>query len=130
LLPGLPALVKVVDFAISFGVITLLFAMMYRYLPDARIEWSDVWAGAALTAALFVIGQFLLGWYLGRASVASAYGAFGSLVVFLLWTNYSAQIFLFGAEFTHAFARRHGSHSAAASTVRGTTDSPLSARAG
>lgn len=130
LLPGLPTLVKVIDFAISFGVITVLFAMIYRYLPDVRIEWRDVWAGAALTAALFDVGQFLLGWYLGRASVASAYGAFGSLVVFLLWTNYSAQIFLFGAEFTHAFARRHGSHSATASTVRGTTDSPLSARAG
>lgn len=129
-LPGLPVLVKAIDFAVSFGVITLLFAMIYRYLPDVRIEWRDVWAGSALTAVLFDVGQFLLGWYLGRASVASAYGAFGSLVVFLLWTNYSAQIFLFGAEFTHAFARRSGSHSAGTSMVRGSTDSPLTARAG
>lgn len=128
--PGFPLLMKAVDFAVSFGVITLLFALIYRYLPDVRIEWRDVWTGAALTAALFDVGQFLLGWYLGRASVASTYGAFGSLIVFLLWTNYSAQIFLFGAEFTRAYARRHGSHAFAAASVRGSTDSPLSARAG
>jgi len=123
---GLPVLMKTIDFIISFGVVTLMFATLYRFLPDVRIEWRDVWRGAAVTALIFVVGQFILGWYLGRASVASAYGAFGSLIIFLLWTNYSAQIFLFGAEFTHVFARRHGSHAQGdASAIRGTTPSPL-----
>jgi membrane protein len=107
--PGFEVLMKVVDFIISLGVITLLFALIYRYLPDATIAWRDVWIGALITAVLFDIGQFLLGWYLGRATVASAYGAFGSLIVVLIWVNYSAQILLFGAEFTHVFARTHGS---------------------
>jgi membrane protein len=102
---GLATLLKAADFALSFAIVWLLFALLFEYLPDARIEWRDVWIGAGATALLFVVGQFLLGWYLGRAGLASAYGAFGSLVVFLLWANYSAQIFLFGAEFTHVYAR-------------------------
>lgn len=100
LFPGLAFLMKIADFIGSFGIIALLFALMYKYLPDTNIQWGDVWTGAALTAALFDVGQFLLGWYLGRASTASAYGAAGSLVLILLWVFYSAQIFLFGAEFT------------------------------
>lgn len=107
--PFFPVLLKVVDFALSFGVVMLALALLFEYLPECRIEWRDVWAGAAMTSLLFVIGQFLLGWYLGQAGVSSGYGAFGSLVVFLIWTNYTAQIILFGAEFTRVFAERFGS---------------------
>jgi membrane protein len=103
---GQAALVKGVDFVLSFAIVWLLFAVLFEFLPDARIAWRDVWIGAGITALLFVAGQFLLGFYLGRAGVSSAYGAFGSLVVFLLWANYSAQIVLFGAEFTHVYAVR------------------------
>jgi len=107
--PALPALLKVADFVVSFGLITAVFALLFEYLPECRIAWRDVWLGAAVSALLFVVGQFLLGWYLGRAGISSSYGAFGGLVVFMLWTYYSAQILLFGAEFTHVYAQRHGS---------------------
>jgi len=102
---------------ISFTVITLLFAAIYRILPDVRIAWRDVWTGAAMTALLFVLGKYLLGVYIAHSAFASAYGAIGSLVVLLAWIFYSAQIFFFGAEFTCIFARKHGSHGPAA-TVR------------
>jgi membrane protein len=107
--PFFPTLIKIVDFILSFAVITALFALLFRYLPESEIEWGDVWLGGAATALLFVIGQFLLGWYLGRAGISTSFGAFGSLVVFLVWVNYSAQIMLFGAEFTHVYARKYGS---------------------
>lgn len=121
--PGFATLLKVVDFVASFGIIWLGFAVLFEYLPECRVEWRDVWAGSALTAFLFVIGQFLLGWYLGRAAVSSGFGAFGSLVVFLIWVNYSAQIMLLGAEFTHVFAQRHGSKAYPPAT-RGEVDRP------
>jgi membrane protein len=105
---ALATLAKIADFLLSLAIIWLLFGLLMQYLPDCRIEWRDVWLGAGLTAFLFTVGQFLLGWYLGRAGVSSAYGAFGSLAVFLLWANYSAQIFLFGAEFTHVCAKQNG----------------------
>lgn len=108
--PVFPTLLKILDFVISFGVLWVAFAFLYEYLPEQQIEWRDVWVGGAITSFLFVAGQFLLGWYLGRAGISSGYGAFGSLVVFLIWVNYSAQIVLFGAEFTHVYAQRHGSH--------------------
>lgn len=104
LAPGSATLAKAGDFVITFALVWLLFAMLFEYLPDTPISWRDVWLGAGITSLLFVGGQFLLGWYLGRAGVTSAYGAFGSLVVFLLWANYSAQIVLVGAEFTHVYA--------------------------
>ena len=85
---------------LSILVFTLLFAMIYKVLPDAEVAWRDVWIGALMTAVLFAVGKFLIGLYLGRSSVASAYGAAGSLIVLLLWIYYSAQILLFGAEFT------------------------------
>jgi membrane protein len=107
--PFFPTVMKVVDFLVSLGVVMALFALLFEYLPDCRIEWRDVWPGAAFTALLFVIGQFLLGWYLGRAGISSTYGAAGGLVVFLVWVNYSSQIMLLGAEFTHVYARRFGS---------------------
>ncbi|MBE9118707.1 YihY/virulence factor BrkB family protein [Lusitaniella coriacea LEGE 07157] len=110
LVPGIDALWQILNFGISFGVITLLFALMYKYLPDVRIKWSDVWIGAAITALLFAIGKFALGLYLGRGSFGSTYGAAGSLVVLLAWVYYSAQILFFGAEFTQVYARRYGSN--------------------
>ncbi|MFN2449743.1 MAG: YihY/virulence factor BrkB family protein [Candidatus Baltobacteraceae bacterium] len=116
LFPGLGTLLKVADFVLSFGVIWLAFAVLFEYLPDCRIEWRDVWVGAGLTSLLFVSGQFLLGWYLGRAGVTSAFGAFGALIIFLIWVNYSSQIMLFGAEFTRAYARRHGAQQPRTST--------------
>jgi membrane protein len=93
----------------SFAVITLLFAMIFRFLPDAKIAWRDVWLGAVITSLLFSIGKFIIGFYLGQAGTASAYGAAGSLAVLLIWLYYSAQIFLFGAELTKAYADCFGS---------------------
>jgi membrane protein len=109
LLPGFEAVWQVVNFLVSFGVITLLFAMIFKVLPDAKIAWSDVWIGAAVTALLFTIGKFLIGLYLGKSSVGTAYGAAGSLVVILIWVYYSAQILFLGAEFTQVYARKYGS---------------------
>jgi membrane protein len=109
-----PVLARVLpgaNFALSFSVITLLFALIFKLLPDTRVEWRDVWAGAAMTALLFTIGKALIGIYLGRAGVTSIYGAAGSLVLILLWIYYSAQILLLGAEFTEVWSRRRGSRS-------------------
>ena len=108
--PALGGFIQVLNLGLTFAVITALFAMIYKFLPDAQIAWSDVGVGAAVTALLFVVGQFAIGLYLGNSSVASAYGAAGSLVVLLLWIYYAVQIFLFGAEFTQVYARRYGSH--------------------
>lgn len=99
---------QVVNIVISLGVITLLFAMIYKVLPDIKIAWREVWLGAIITALLFTGGKFLLGMYLGRSSIASTYGAAGSTVVLLLWVYYSAQILFFGAELTQAYACRFG----------------------
>ena len=109
LLPGSIYLLQILNFVISFGVITLLFAMIYKILPDVQIAWSDVWIGAAVTSLLFAVGKFLIGLYLGNSSAGSAYGAAGSLVILLLWIYYSAQILLFGAEFTQVYAKKYGS---------------------
>ncbi|HLY01669.1 MAG TPA: YihY/virulence factor BrkB family protein [Candidatus Cybelea sp.] len=108
--PAFPALSKVLDFAVSLATITALFALLFEFLPECRIAWRHVWPGAALSAFFFVIGQFLLGWYLGRLGISSGYGSFGGLVAFLVWVYYSTQIVLLGAEFTHVYARRVGSY--------------------
>jgi len=110
LLPAQEIIWQGLNFAISFGVITLLFAMIFKVLPDVKIAWRDVWIGAVITALLFNLGKLLLGLYLGRSSVASAYGAAGSLVIVLLWVYYSAQILFFGAKFTQIYSDRYGSH--------------------
>jgi membrane protein len=91
---------------ISFAVITALFAMLYKVLPNAKTSWRDVWVGAAITALLFEIGKFLIGLYIGKSSVASSFGAAGPFVVLMLWIYYSTQIFLLGAEFTVAYSAR------------------------
>ncbi|XQQ05057.1 MAG: YihY/virulence factor BrkB family protein [Leptolyngbya sp. IPPAS B-1204] len=103
------ALARLINFAISFGIITLLFASIYKFLPDVRLPWKDLWVGAAVTALLFNIGKYLIGLYLGSSGVTSTYGAAGSIVIILLWVFYSAQILLIGAEFTQVYARRRGS---------------------
>lgn len=108
-LPGGEALWHLVELGFSFCVITVLMAGIFRILPDLKIEWRDVWLGAALTSLLFVIGKFALGIYFAKSAVGSSFGAAGSLVIVLLWVYYSAQILLFGAEFTQVYARAHGS---------------------
>lgn len=100
---------RFVNFAVSVFVFTLLFALIFKFLPDLKISWSDVWIGALVTSILFVIGKILLGFYLTRGSVASPYGAAGSLVVLLIFIDYSAMILFFGAEFTVVYARNNGS---------------------
>lgn len=101
---GNPQLVQAVNIGVSLAVMTLLFGMIYRLLPDVRLAWRDVWTGAFATAALFSIGKFLIGLYLGHSTVASSYGAAGSIVVLLVWVYYSAQVILLGAEFTRVYA--------------------------
>ena len=115
LMPGLPITVQIFNAVLSFVVVTIMFAFIYKFVPDARVRWEDVWQGALATALLFTIGKFALALYIARAGVGGAYGAAGSLVVLLVWVYYSAQIFFFGAEFTHirarhaaALARKHG----------------------
>lgn len=108
-LPAPEALLHLTSSLVSLAVTTVLFAMLFKVVPDTRIEWQDVWVGAAVTATLFSVGKFLIGFYLGKAGVGSAYGAAASLVVFLVWVYYSAQVFFLGAEFTRVYALRHGS---------------------
>jgi membrane protein len=96
------------DILVSLFILTLLFALLYKFLPDVTISWSDVWVGGAVTAILFTLGNIVLGSYIGRSSISSAYGAAGSLVVLLLWIYYSAQIIFVGAEFTQVYARKYG----------------------
>ena len=98
-----------VFYVFDSGIISLLFATLFYCLPDARMSWRDVLIGAVLTAVLFVAGKFLLGLYLESGAAGSAYGAASSLVTLLLWIFYSAQIFLFGAEFTKVYAETYGS---------------------
>jgi membrane protein len=102
-------LLQVINFVISFGVITVLFAAIFRVLPDAKVRWRDVWVGASATAFLFVVGKTLIGIYLGRSNPGEAFGAAGSLALLLVWIYYSSMIVLFGAEFTQAWADERGS---------------------
>jgi membrane protein len=110
LFPALESLWRLVNIGISLGVFTLLFALIYKYLPDIRIVWKDVLVGAFFTSILFSIGKELLGLYLGNGSFGSAYGAAGSVVTILAWIYYAVQIMLFGAEFTQVYTRKYGSH--------------------
>jgi membrane protein len=117
--PYLPeATLQVAGFLASFAVIAVLFAMMFKWLPDTPIAWRDVWLGAILTAALFEVGKFLIGLYIGKQGLESTYGAAASIVVVLIWVYYTAQLVLMGAEFTSVYARRYGSQRHAAATDR------------
>jgi len=107
-LPGIPWVWQMANVVSSFFVIAILFAMIYKFLPDVVISWRDVWIGAAVTAVLFTAGKYAIGIYLGHTATASAFGAAGSLVVLLFWVYYSALISFLGAEFTQVYARRYG----------------------
>lgn len=109
LFPGFEIIVQALNFVVSLLVITVIFALIFKFVPDAKIAWKDVWLGAAVTALLFTLGKFLIGLYLGNASIADQFGAAGSLVVLLVWVYYSAQISFFGAEFTQVYANMFGS---------------------
>ena len=122
MLGGWTIVLEALNVSVSFAVVTGLFAMIYKFMPRASIPWRDVWVGAIVTALLFTIGKFLIGLYLGKASIGSSFGAAGSLVVLLAWVYYSAQIFLFGAEFTRVFALRYGS---LARMKKAVADNPL-----
>ena len=100
-------LFNILNFIVSLSVISLLFAMMFKVMPDARIQWKYVWVGAVVTALLFTLGKTLLGFYFGKAEPGSGYGAAGSIVLILLWTSYSSMIVFFGAEFTKAYSDLH-----------------------
>ena len=102
-------ILQALDLLISFALISVLFAAIYKVLPDKELKWRDVLVGAVATAFLFSIGKFLIGLYIGSSAVSSSYGAAGALIVVLLWIYYSAQIFLLGAEFTKVYAHHHGS---------------------
>ena len=102
-------ILQLLNFLISFGLISVLFAAIYKVLPDAELSWRDVMAGAVITAMLFNLGKFLIGLYLGHSAIASSYGAAGALIIVLMWIYYSAQIFLLGAELTKVYAVRRGS---------------------
>ncbi|MFN8473225.1 MAG: YihY/virulence factor BrkB family protein [Anaerolineae bacterium] len=108
-MPGGEGLWQVINFIFSLAVITVIFALVFKYIPEAKIAWRDVWIGAFITALLFTIGKFVIGLYLGHSAFSSSYGAAGSLLVLLLWVYYSAQILFFGAEFTQVYANTYGS---------------------
>ena len=98
-----------IDFVLSLALVTVIFALIYKVMPRVNVRWHDVWIGAGVTALLFTVGKILIGLYLGRSGIESAFGAAGSLIVLLAWVYYAAQIFLLGAEFTWVYAHRYGS---------------------
>ncbi|MBD3289752.1 YihY family inner membrane protein [candidate division KSB1 bacterium] len=106
--PFFSHLMQVIDFSVSFGFTTVMFALIFKILPNARIKWKDIWIGSAFISFLFTIGKMGISFYLSNSNIASSFGAASSLAIILLWTFYSAQIFLFGAEFTKIFADRFG----------------------
>jgi len=106
---GMETLLHIANFTVSVAIVTVLFAIIYKFMPRVAIRWRDVWIGALVTSLLFSFGKFLIGLYIGKSGVESSYGAAGALAVLLVWVYYSAQIFLLGAEFTKVYAESHGS---------------------
>jgi len=119
----------VLNVAIGIGITTVLFALIYKVIPDVQIKWHDVWIGASATAVLFSVGRVALGWYVGRSATVSPFGAAGSLVALIVWVYYSAQILFFGAEFTQVFATRYGSRILPSSNAVHMDDMPRRRRA-
>jgi membrane protein len=115
------------DVVVNFGVLTVVFAAIYKLMPRATIHWRDVWVGSFVTVALFVVGKVLIGLYLGKSDVGSSFGAFGSLVIVMVWIYYSAQIFLLGAEFTWAYAHAAGSRRSQAPQKENLAESQIAA---
>lgn len=109
LLPASALRLEAVNFGVSFCMIAVMFALIFKFVPDTRVEWRDVWPAAAFTSLLFSIGKLAIGFYLGHSALASVYGAAASLAIFLVWVYFSAQILLFGAELSHAYAYKFGS---------------------
>lgn len=124
LMPGMTQVLNLVNFAVSFLMVTLLFGAIYKILPDRQLRWRDVAVGSAVTAMLFTLGKTLIGWYIGGTGLASTYGAAGALMVVLVWVFYSSQIFLLGAEFTKAWAGLKGSPEAHAAGARSEAELP------
>jgi membrane protein len=122
---SLETVAHVFDLAVSFGLLTLVFGVIYKFMPRASIRWHDVWIGAAVTSLLFTVGKFLIGLYLGKSSVASSFGVFGSLALLMVWVYYSAQIFLYGAEFTWVYANQFGSRRTQQKPAAGAQPSPV-----
>ena len=118
-----------IDILVSFGFVTLLFALIYKFVPDVEIQWKDVWVGAALTSILFTIGKYLIGLYIGTSGVSSSFGAAGSLITVLVWVYYSSLIFFLGAEFTKAYASEYGSGVVPAENAQRINATPQSAGA-
>ena len=118
-----------IDILVSFGFVTLLFALIYKYVPDVEIQWRDVWVGAALTSILFTVGKYLIGLYIGTSGVSSTFGAAGSLITILVWVYYSSLIFFLGAEFTRVYATQYGSGVAPAENAQPMDAAPQSANA-
>lgn len=123
LMPGLDVVTQIINIVLSFAIITALFALIFKFVPDANIAWLDVWIGGAVTALLFTVGKALIGFYIGYSSLSSTYGAAASLAVILLWVYYSAQILFFGAEFTQVYANTYGSRIRSQSTGKKTRPS-------
>ncbi|MEO8288092.1 MAG: YihY/virulence factor BrkB family protein [Chloroflexota bacterium] len=121
-LPGGVIVGQALNFLLAFAVVTVMFALLFKYLPDIKIGWKDVWLGAAITALLFSLGQFALGLYLSMGNVGTAFGAAGSLVIVLVWIYYSAQILFFGAEFTQVYTNRFGSRVQPADNAESVTE--------
>jgi membrane protein len=116
---GWATVAHLIELALGIGLVTALFAMIYKTMPRVQVDWKDVWIGATVTSVLFLAGKFLIGTYIGRSNISSGFGAAASLVVVLLWVYYSAQIFLFGAEFTWAYSHKFGSRKGRALPVDG-----------
>jgi len=125
---GWEVLLQAVNLVVGFGLTTLVFAMIYKLMPRVHVQWHDVWLGAVVTAALFTVGKFLIGLYIGKSGIASGFGAAGSLVIILVWVYYSAQIFLVGAEFTWVYARTLGSMRDVASPEQAASEKAAQAR--
>lgn len=113
-------LAQILNGTLAYGLITVMFAVIYKWVPDVPVRWRDVWVGALITSALFSLGKMLIGLYIGRSGISSAYGAAASLVVMMLWVYYSTQVFLMGAELSWAFAKRHSLREQAAETAERT----------
>jgi membrane protein len=109
-LPGGPILWGAINIVLSIGIVAGLFALMYKYLPNAKVAWPDVWVGAVSTSILLAVGEFAIGFYLGQGSVATRYGGAGAILIVLLWVYYSSLILFFGAELTQVYANTYGSH--------------------
>lgn len=107
--PGSETILQVANLVVSLAIVSLVFALMFKFLPDARVAWRDVWIGAVFTAVLFLAGQFALGYYLGAGPLSTRYGAASAVLVILVWVYYASMIVFFGAQFTQVFANRHGS---------------------